>query len=314
MGWTVQNIPNQVGRVAFVTGANSGLGLETVKALVEKGATVVMGCRSIKKADAVRNCLNETVDMGQIDLIEIDLADLRKVTEAADQMKRKYDRLDLLINNAGVMAPPRTLSKQGLEIQFGVNHLAHMALTIKLLPLLSGRRDSRVVTVTSGAQYMGKINWDDLQGEKNYNRWACYSQSKLANVMFALELDKRIRCSKIEVASLAAHPGLARTNLQSTSVALNRSWYEPFFYKLMEPLFQSASMGALPQLFAATEPQAKSGEQYGPRLNFRGDPTLSRIAPLALSKLERQRLWDRSARLIKDLGNIDIDSGLCANH
>ena len=145
----------------------------------------------------------------------------------------------------------------------------------------------RVVTVSSGAQYIGKINWDDLQGKKKYDRWASYSQSKLANVMFAFELNNRLKSSNISVASILAHPGLARTNLQPTSVKANGSWQEALAYKLMDPMFKSSEMWSLPQLLAATAPNVKGGEQYGPRFNFRGYPEICRIAPLAVNKEAR---------------------------
>ncbi len=304
MVWTVDEIPDQSGRVALVTGANSGLGLETTKALFRKGALVIMGSRSISKAQASVKELVKKPKSGIIDFIELDLADLTNVNEVAKQIEASYGRLDLLINNAGLMAPPRRISKQGLEIQFAVNHLSHMALTLRLLPLLVKGHNSRVVTVSSGAQYIGKISWDDLQGVKRYDRWASYSQSKLANLMFALELDNRLRGLNINVASLAAHPGLARTNLQPTSVAATGSWLEAIAYKLMGPIFQSAKMGSLPQLMAATSLTAKGGEQYGPHFNFRGYPTSCRIAPLALQRIYRERLWAVSEKLIRDIVDV----------
>lgn len=299
MSWKVADIPDQKGRVALVTGANSGLGLETAKALLNKGARVIMACRSLPKGEDVRQVILESNDSTKLDLIELDLADLASVRRAAEQVESQYSRVDLLINNAGVMATPKTLSKQGLELQFAVNHLGHMALTLKLLPLLAKQHGARVVTVTSGAQYMGRIAWDDLQGIKHYDRWAAYSQSKLANVMFALELDKRMRQTASGIASLLAHPGLARTNLQPKSVAANKSWQEGLAYRLMDPMFQSAAMGSLPQLHAATAPTAQGGEQYGPRFNFRGYPKLCRIAPLALREEDRQRLWSISEKLLE---------------
>ena len=146
---------------------------------------------------------------------------------------------------------------------------------------------------------MGKIAWDNLHAEKSYDRWACYSQSKLANVMFSLELNNRLQKSNLDVFSLSAHPGLARTNLQTTSLSAKGSWQESFAYKLMDPMFQSAKRGALPQLLAATNPTAKSGEQYGPRFNFRGSPKSCRIAPLALINSEREKLWEVSEKIIK---------------
>ena len=192
MVWTADAIPSQEGRVALVTGANSGLGLATARALSARGATVVMACRSRRKAEAARSQLLEAGLTG-LDLLELDLADLNSVQRAASELRDRYGHLDLLFNNAGVMAPPRTLTNQGHELQFGVNHLGHMALTLQLLPLMQGRNDARVVTVTSGAQYFGRIRWDDPGWSKGYDRYGAYSQSKLANVMFALELDARLR-------------------------------------------------------------------------------------------------------------------------
>ncbi len=299
MAWTINNIPSQKDRVAFVTGANSGLGFQTCKALLSKGCTVVMGCRSLEKAkEASKRILLDIETPGDIEALEIDLADLNKVACATDQLAKRFGALDLLINNAGLMAPPKTLSSQGYEIQFAVNHLAHMALTIQLLPLLSKGKGSRVVTVTSGAQYMGNINWNDLHGNTKYDRWKSYSQSKLANVMFALELEDRLRKSNSKVKSLAAHPGLAKTNLQATSVNSSNAWQEEIAYKLMTPMFQSALMGALPQLFAATDLKVKGGQHYGPRFNFRGSPRLCRVASAALDPLGRERLWAVSEKMI----------------
>ncbi|MEY3463419.1 MAG: hypothetical protein RLZZ468_1197, partial [Cyanobacteriota bacterium] len=173
------------------------------------------------------------------------------------------------------------------------------ALTLALLPLLRGRPDSRVVTVTSGAQYFGRIRFDDLQGERRYDRWAAYGQSKLANVMFALELQQRLRSQGDAVLSLAAHPGLARTNLQPASVAASGSWFEPLAYRLMGPLFQSAAMGALPQLYAATAPEAAPAGHYGPDQlgGLRGWPTPAPVAPAARDPDLRQRLWRHSEDL-----------------
>ncbi len=300
-------MPSQEGRIALVTGANSGLGFQSAKVLLEKGATVILGCRSLDKADFACRKLRQVTDSGNIVVSIIDLADLEKVNMAVDDITNKNLKLDLLINNAGVMAPPLLYSKQGFELQFAVNHLSHMALTIMLLPLLVKASGGRVVTVSSGAQYMGKINWDDLQGKRHYDRWKSYSQSKLANVMFALELNERLKHSNIQLDSFSAHPGLARTNLQSTSVKANGSWQEALAYKLMTPMFQSSFMGSLPQLQAATDPNAKGGEQYGPRFNFRGYPAICRIAPLAFDAEERKRLWTISEQLIQSF--VDIRQG-----
>ena len=300
MPWTTAAIPDLSGRLALITGASSGLGLETARALVARGATVVLGCRSRSRAEQARiSLLPDVAGGGAVDLLDLDLADLASVRVASQELADRYGRLDLLINNAGVMGLPRTLSRDGFERQFATNHLGHFALTLALLPLLRGRPGARVVTVTSGAQYFGRIDFDDLQGERRYDRWKAYAQSKLANVMFALELQDRLDAEGAAVLSLAAHPGVARTNLQPASVAASGSWLEPLAYRLMGPVFQSAVMGALPQLYAATAAEARPGGHYGPDQlgGMRGWPTEARIAPAALDGALRGRLWRVSEEL-----------------
>ena len=301
MPWTTAAIPDQSGRLALITGANSGLGLETARALLARGATVVLACRSRSRAEQARQELLQAAPpaSGAVDLLDLDLASLSAVRQAASELADRYGRLDLLINNAGLMALPRLLSRDGYEMQLAVNHLGHFALTLALLPLLRDQPGSRVVTVTSGAQYFGRIAFDDLQGERRYDRWAAYGQSKLANVMFSLELQRRLQQRGDGVLALAAHPGFARTNLQPASIAANGSWIEPLAYRLMGPLFQSAAMGALPQLFAATAPDATPGGHYGPDQlgGLRGWPTPVRIAPAALDAGSCLRLWQCSEEL-----------------
>lgn len=298
MEWSADDIPSQEGRIALVTGANIGLGLETVRALAVKGATVLMACRSRPRAEAARATLME-VGLANLEVLDLDLADLRSVSSAADTVKQRYGALDLLINNAGVMAPPYQKSRQGHELQFAVNHLGHMALTEAVLPIL--RDNGRVVTVTSGAQYFGRIRWQDLAWEQRYDRFGAYSQSKLANVMFALELDARLKRDERSVRSLAAHPGMARTNLQRSNLTPTSNRWERLAVGLMDPMLQSASMGALPQLHAATADTATGGEHYGPNRfgGLRGHPTRCRVAPAALDSNQRQKLWDISTALIR---------------
>ena len=299
VSWTTASIPDLSGRLALVSGASSGLGLETCRALAAHGATVLMACRSLQRGEAARQALLPDLNGGALDLLDLDLADLASVRRAAAEVGERYGRLDLLINNAGVMAPPRTLSRDGFELQFATNHLGHFVLTLLLLPLLRQSPAARVVHVTSGAQYFGRIAFDDLQGEQRYDRWSAYSQSKLANVMTAVELQQRLQAEGSGVLSLAAHPGLARTNLQPTSVAMNGSPIEAFAYRLMGPLFQSAAMGALPQLYAATAPEATPAGHYGPDQlgGMKGYPTPVRIAPAAQDASLRQRLWTVSEEL-----------------
>ena len=295
----LNEIKSQENKIFLITGANSGLGYETSKVLLEKGATVIMCCRDLVKAERAKKELLKFNFPGNIELFELDLSDLRKVRKSSQLIKNKFNSLDVLINNAGIMAPPKTLTKQGFEIQFGVNHLAHMFLTLELLPLLKEKTNSRVVTVTSGVQYFGEIKWDDLQGNLKYDRWASYAQSKLANVMFGLELNLKFIENNSKTSSLLAHPGFARTNLQPKSVEANKSWQEKLAYKFMDPMFQSARMGALPQIAAATLPNAIGGEQYGPRFNYRGYPKICRNAPKALDPNSRKRLWNISEQLMK---------------
>ncbi len=293
--WTAADIPDQRGRTALITGANSGLGLESARALAAKGATVLLACRSFEKANKTAAALHAETG-GTLIPLELDLADLESVQRAAAQV----EGLDLLLNNAGVMAPPRTLSRQGFELQFAVNHLGHVALTQALLPLLKRSPNGRIVHVSSGAAYFGRITFDDLQGETRYRPWDAYGQSKLANAMTALELQRQLEEEGSNVLSLVAHPGLARTNLQPTSVAAKNAKVEGLAYRLMDPLFQSAAMGSLPQLFAATAPDAKAGVFYGPGGfgNLRGYPTVCRMPPRALDAEACARLWSVSAALI----------------
>ena len=296
MTWTCDAIPDQRGRTALITGANSGLGLETARALAAKGARVVMACRNQSKAEAACQKLTPG-NGGELIPLELDLADLASVRRGAMEVDERWGGLDLLINNAGLMAPPRQLSAQGFELQFAVNHLGHFALTQQLLPLL--RQGARVVHVSSGASYFGRIAFDDLQGEQRYDAWAAYAQSKLANVMTALELQRQLNAQGAAVLSIAAHPGLARTNLQPTSVAARGSRVEALAYRLMDPLFQSAAMGALPQLFSATAPDAEPGGFYGPGGlgNLKGYPKACRIAPAALDAAACNQLWEVSEEL-----------------
>ncbi len=293
--WEKKDIPNLNGKNALVTGANSGLGYFTAKALAEKGCHVILACRTMEKANIAKKKLESFIPENKFSCIELDLSDFKKVSDKTNHIVENFKSLDLLINNAGIMHPPKTLNAQGYEIQFAVNHLSHMLLTIKLLPLLEKIENSRIVTVTSGAQFFGKGGWNNLKAEKYYNKWESYAESKLANVMFALDLHKRLIDKKIF--SLAAHPGIAKTNL-FTAQKPNPSKLEEFSLRIFSPFFQSAEMGALPQLFAATDLSAKSGEHYGPKYNFRGHPKLSPTAPLANSDKEREYLWEKSMEII----------------
>ena len=299
MAWTRADIPSLQGRTALVTGANSGLGLETARALAAQGATVLLACRSLAKAEQTATHL-AAEGLSGLEPLELNLADLESVRSAASAVATAHTSLDLLINNAGVMAPPLQRSAQGHELQLAVNHMGHFALTQALLPLLERRPGARVVHVSSGAAYFGRIAFDDLGAERRYDPWGAYGQSKLANVMTALELQRRLSAAGSTVQSLVAHPGLARTNLQPTSVASRGSRLEALAYRLMDPLFQSAAMGALPQLFAATAAEAQPGVFYGPGgpANLKGHPKPCRMPPAAQDEQTCRTLWEHSEALV----------------
>jgi len=295
--WNVSDIPNLEGKTVLITGANSGLGYYSAKAIAKKNGHVLLACRTLEKAKLAEEKLKSFNPEGKFTPIELDLADLNNVNEVAVKISSEFEKLDLLINNAGIMHPPKTLSAQGFEIQFAVNHLAHMLLTLKLQPLIEKKENSRIVTVTSGAQFFGKVGWNNIKAENYYNKWESYANSKLANVMFALELNERL--DQKNTLSLAAHPGIAKTNLFSAQKPKPNP-IETLSLKLFSPIFQSAEMGALPQLFAGTSPEAKGGEHYGPKFNFRGHPKLSPTSPFALNKKERINLWEKSMEVLSN--------------
>ncbi len=285
--WTAAEIPDQSGRTVVVTGANSGLGLATARQLANAGASVVAACRDLAKG---REAFGG-------DVRELDLADLASVQAFADQLATDHDQLDLLINNAGVMAPPRRLTKDGFESQFGTNHLGHFALTGRLLPLLSAAPAPRVVTVSSGMHRSGTIKFDDLQREHGYNNWQAYSQSKLANLEFCFELQRRATAAGSALLSLAAHPGYAATNLQFAGPARA---YERWFMAIANKVYaQSAEMGALPTLYAATAPDLPGGTFVGPDgfMEGRGHPKVVTAAGKAYKEDDWRRLWDVSEQL-----------------
>jgi NAD(P)-dependent dehydrogenase (short-subunit alcohol dehydrogenase family) len=295
-GWNTQDIPDQSGRVAIVTGANSGLGLVTARELARAGATVVMACRNLDKGHAAVEEIRSAVPGAQVQLEELDLASLASVRGFAERFNATHDGLDLLVNNAGVMGTPRRTTADGFELQFGTNHLGHFALTNALLGKLEGREDARVVTLSSTAHKMGRINFDNLNGDHHYFRWNAYGQSKLANLLFALELERRLRASGSTVKSLAAHPGYAATNLQSAG--------PPLFDRLVMVasnaiIAQSDEMGALPTLYAATQPGLEGGTYVGPDSfrEQRGRPTIVQPNGRARDPETARRLWEVSERL-----------------
>jgi NAD(P)-dependent dehydrogenase (short-subunit alcohol dehydrogenase family) len=294
--WTADQIPDQRGRMAVVTGANSGLGLATASELARSGARVILACRNIEKGTSAARQIGSALPEGQVEVEALDLGGLDSVRAFAERFRAEHEGLDLLINNAGVMAPPRSTTADGFELQLGTNHLGHFALTGLLIGALEGRDEGRVVTVSSSAHRIGRIQFDDLQSERRYNRWRAYGQSKLANLLFALELDRRLRAAGSVVRSVAAHPGYAATNLQSA--APPRS--DRLVMAVTNRLFaQSADMGALPTLYAATYPDLPGGSFIGPDGigEQRGHPRPVTPSRGARDEAVARRLWAVSEEL-----------------
>ena len=290
LNWTSKDIPDQSGKIAIVTGANSGIGYEAARALALHGATVIMACRDLEKGEAAVEQILKENPQADIDLQQLDLADLSSVQQFAENFSEYYDHLDILINNGGVMATPYQKTVDGFELQFGTNHLGHFMLTGLLFDLLHDTPDSRVVTVTSYAHLFGRINFRDLNGERFYQKWLAYGQSKLANVLFGYELQRRTGRNGRNPISIVVHPGYAATNLQHTST----------LFSMLNPIMaQSQEMGALPTLYAATSPDIRGGEYIGPDgfLGQRGYPHLTNSSGPSHDREDARHLWEVSEQL-----------------
>ena len=298
MKWTAEQIPDQSGRLAVVTGANSGLGLVTARELARRGAHVVLACRNLGKGEGARRAIETRAPTASVEVAELDLASLESVRGFAERLRSEHGEIDLLINNAGVMATPHRRTADGFEMQFGTNHLGHFALTGLLIDRLEGREDARVVTLSSGAHRIGKIAFDNLGGERRYFRWRAYGQSKLANLLFALELDRRLRAVGSAIKSVAAHPGYAATNLQHAGPTR----LDELLMVVPNKVFaQSDEMGALPTLYAATEPGVAGGTYVGPDGlgEQRGHPTEVSTNAAARDEAVARRLWEVSEEMTR---------------
>jgi NAD(P)-dependent dehydrogenase (short-subunit alcohol dehydrogenase family) len=290
--WTEADVPDQTGRVAIVTGANSGIGYEAAAVLAQRGATVVMAGRNVEKTNAAADRMGPTA---KTEVESLDLSSLSSVRDFAERIRSKHPKLDLLINNAGVMWTPQSATEDGFELQFGTNHLGHFALTGLLLDLMLPVQGSRVVTISSFGHKTGRIHFDDLQLERHYGRHRAYAQSKLANLMFTYELQRRLAAAGAPTIAVAAHPGTAHTELTRNSPGALHFLNE-HFGRLVS---QSAAMGALPTLRAATDPDVKGGEYYGPSGlgEQRGNPRLVTSTRRSHDTSAQRQLWEMSEKL-----------------
>jgi NAD(P)-dependent dehydrogenase (short-subunit alcohol dehydrogenase family) len=293
--WSTDDMPDLSDTTAVVTGANSGIGLEATRELARAGADVVMACRSTDRGEEARADVAAADPAGELSVRECDLASLASVRSFAEGVAEDHDAVDLLVNNAGLMAIPRRETEDGFEMQLGVNHLGHFALTGHLLESLQAAEDPRIVSVSSGAHSRGEMEFEDLMWEESYTRWDAYGRSKLANLLFAFELDRRAD----DLVSVGCHPGYAATNLQHRAAQQGGSVLERYLMPVANRvLAQSAAMGALPTLYAATA-DLDGGEYVGPGglMNARGRPSVQEPEPKARDEDDAARLWDVSEEL-----------------
>ena len=296
--WSAELVPDQSGRVALVTGGNSGIGLEAARVLAARGARVLLGCRDASKAEQALAELRSD-GAASIEILPLDLASLASVRECAAGFLAKHEKLDLLINNAGIMAVPKDRTREGFELQLGTNHLGHFALTGLLLERVVATPGARVVTISSTAHRMGSLDFDDLQWERGYGRWRAYARSKLANLLFTFELQRRLERSGAEAISVAAHPGMSATNLGRRAPGSQAAWLDRVLRPITSLFAQSATMGALPTLRAAVDPDVLGGEYYGPSgLGETGGPPVRvRSSSASRDETAARRLWVVSEQL-----------------
>lgn len=301
MAWTLKDIPEQSGKVIVITGANVGLGYEAAKALVEKGAEVVLAVRTVSKGHDAEAKIRESVPNGLVHVMELDLSNLASVKLFAENFKARFNRLDVLMNNAGVMATPEMKTKDGFELQFGTNHLGHFALTGQVMDILLKTPNSRVVNVSSLAAENGAIHYDDIMFEKDYQRFGAYGQSKLANLLFTLGLQGRLDKVGASTISVAAHPGVANTELTRGMLGNFAFIRKPLGW-LFGLFVQSSDQGAYSQIRAAVDPSVQAGDYYGPEDGMKGDAVKIPMPPSVHTE-DIDKLW----QLSEDLTQVEYD-------
>lgn len=295
--WTKDRIPDLTGKTIIVTGGNSGIGFESVKAFAERGAEVIMASRSLKKGEEAKEKILKSKLKGKILVLQLDLGDLSSIKTFASTVRQRFNRLDILLNNAGIMMSPYFKTKDGFEGQIGINHLGHFALTGELIKLIIKTPDSRIVNVSSGAHKRGEMDFDNFlfENEKDYSPTKAYGRSKLSNLLFTYELQRKLEENSKNTIAVAAHPGLARTNL-------GRYMFKNILVKLMTPIYllisQTQEMGALPLIRAATDPDVKGGDYYGPGGNreMKGYPVKVESNEASHNQEDARKLWELSEK------------------
>ncbi|UCG55101.1 MAG: SDR family NAD(P)-dependent oxidoreductase [Dehalococcoidia bacterium] len=296
--WTKNNMPDLTGKVIIITGANCGIGYEAAKEFARKGAQVILACRDMNKAHVALTRIKEEIPEALAEIMQLDLVRLASVRQFSDDFKAKYQQLDVLVNNAGIMWAPYGKTVDGFESQFGTNHLGHFALTGRLIELISKTPDARVVNVSSVGHRSGVMDFHNLMFEngEGYSRHGAYGRSKLANLLFTYELQRRFEANNIDAIATAAHPGTSNTNLTRH---VEGQWWFRLFRPLATVMVQSAAMGALPTIRAAVDPNARGGEYYGPGgfMEQRGYPILVQSSAASHNQADAERLWQVSEEL-----------------
>ena len=296
--WSEKDIPDLTGKIIIITGANNGIGFENSKQFARKNATVIMACRNLEKGQKALNTVKKKVPSAKVELMKLDLANLYSIKEFVSEFKQKYDKLDILLNNAGIMMIPYSKTVDGFENQIGTNHLGHFALTAQLFELLKNTPKSRVVNVSSNAHRWGEMDWDNFLFEKDYGRVKAYGRSKLANLLFTYELDRRIQEKGIDVLAVASHPGTANTGLANHLFGPVKYVLKPIVFSIIA---QSSYKGSLPSARAAVDPDVKGGDYYGPKgflgTDKRGSPTKVESLENSHNIEDAKKLWDKSEKL-----------------